>query len=181
MDNSWQTFKAGGCKWLALTLEFLPRNKVLNWANEVVKQHADHKVIINTHAYMYSDNTRLGTGDKGLPQGIENETGDNARNNGEQIWDKLVSLHPNIMFVFSGHIIYDNGTGRLVSQGVYGNEVYQMLANYQRGVRGSNLDDGWLRIVTVNLKKKLIDVKTYSPRLKRYRTEEDQQFSLKIK
>ncbi|MDR1593911.1 MAG: metallophosphoesterase [Prevotellaceae bacterium] len=178
MDNIWQTFEAGGHKWLVFSLEFLPRNKILEWANEVSQQHPDYKIIVNTHAYMYSDNTRLGTGDKGIPQNMEKETGDEAKNNGEMMWDKLVSRHPNMMFVFSGHIVYHNGTGKLVSRGVHGNEVYQMLANYQREVPGGNPDDGWLRIITVNFTKKEIDVKTYSPRLNKYRTENDQQFKI---
>jgi hypothetical protein len=83
-----------------------------------------------------------------------------------------------MMFVFSGHIIYHNGTGKLVSRGVHGNEVYQILANYQREVPGGNPDDGWLRIITVNFTKKEIDVKTYSPRRNKYRTENDQQFKI---
>jgi hypothetical protein len=179
-DNVWQTFEAGGCGWLVFSLEFLPRNKVLEWANEVARQHPDRKIIVNTHAYMYSDNTRLGTGDRGIPQDMEKETGDEAKNNGEMMWDKFVSRHPNMMFVFSGHIIYHNGTGRLVGRGLHGNEVCQMLANYQREVPGGNPDDGWLRILTVNLTKNEIDVKTYSPRLDKYRTEDDQQFTIRL-
>ena len=31
MDNTWYTFKAGGEKWLILSLEFAPRNCVLEW------------------------------------------------------------------------------------------------------------------------------------------------------
>ena len=36
--------------------------------------------------------------------------------------------------VFSGHVLH-SGTGQLVSAGVHGSHVYQMLANYQSGVR----------------------------------------------
>ena len=87
MDNVWYTFKAAGIKWLILCLEFGPRNNVLDWAGEVVKKHPHHKVIINTHAYMYSDDTRMGEGDRWLPQkyGLGKDTGENAVNNGEQI------------------------------------------------------------------------------------------------
>lgn len=177
MDNTWRVFKAGGNKWLILTLEFGPRNVVLDWANEVVKQHPKHTVIINTHAYMYSDDTRMGEGDRWLPHryGMGKETGANAVNNGEEIWEKLVSLHSNIMFVFSGHVLND-GAGKLVSKGMHGNEVYQMLANYQKGVKGLEGDEGFFRIVTIDAKNREIDVKTYSPRLQQYKTEEDHQF-----
>ena len=177
MDNVWHTFKAGGYKWLILTLEFGPRNSVLDWAGEVIKQHSDYKIIINTHAYMYSDETRMGEGDSWLPQsyGLGKETGENAVNNGEQMWDKLVSRYPNIIFVFSGHVLFD-GVGTLVSEGVNGNKVYQMLANYQQGVEGIKGDEGYFRIVTIDTRQNKVSIKTYSNFLKRYRTEPDQQF-----
>src|SRR5690554_1727235 len=92
------------------------------------------------------------------------------------MWEKLVSQHPNIMFVFSGHVLHD-GTGYLVSEGKHGNKVYQMLANYQGGVentvKGGN---GFLRRLTINTAEKKITVKTYSPYVDEYKREPDQQF-----
>lgn len=180
MENTWHTFKAGGYKWLILSLEFGPRNRVLDWAAGVIEAHPRHKVILNTHAYMYSDNTRMGSGNpqKWLPQGygLGKATGADAVNNGEQIWEKLLSKYPNVIFAFSGHVL-NEGTGRLVSTGVHGNSVYQMLANFQGGVintvKGGN---GFLRLVTVDPKKKKISVQTYSPYVDEYKTEDTQQF-----
>lgn len=181
MDNTWHQFTAGGLKWLILSLEFGPRNSVIDWAKQVVEQHPGHKVIINTHAYMYSDNQRISSRHKHnwVPQayGLGKETGENAVNDGEQLWEKLVSKYPNILFVFSGHVLND-GTGTLVSTGDHGNQVYQMLANYQGGVvntvKGGN---GNLRIVTVHAKKGTISIQTYSPYTKEYKKDPDQEFS----
>lgn len=178
MDNTWHAFKAGGHDWLVLCLEFGPRNKVLEWAADVVKEHPHHKVIINTHAYMYSDDTRMGEGDGWLPQdyGIGKCTGDDAVNNGEQMWEKFVSKYPNILMVVSGHILH-RGAGSLVSTGEHGNKVYQMLANYQAGVDGTEKGgNGFLRILTIDPSGKSIDVKTYSPYTGGYKTEPYQQF-----
>lgn len=178
MDNVWYKFEVGGVKWLILCLEFGPRNSVLDWAGEVVASHSDYKVIVNTHAYMYSDDTRMGDGDKWLPQayGVGQDLGDNAVNNGEQMWDKFVSQYSNILFVFSGHVLND-GTGRLVSIGKHGNKVYQMLANYQDGVKGSNRgENGFLRIVDFNLEENTVVVKTYSPYLKEYKSDPENSF-----
>ena len=179
MDNSWYTYNAGGVKWLVLSLEFGPRNKVLDWAGKIIASHPERKVIILTHAYMYCDDTRMGKGDRWLPQGYglgKKAVGDDQVNDGEQIWEKVASRYANVLFVFSGHVL-SNGTGRLVSTGVHGNKVYQMLANYQSGVTGSEKGgNGFLRIVTMNTKKKTVNVKTYSPYLKTYKTEADQQF-----
>ena len=179
MDNVWYTFKAAGLKWLILCLEFGPRNSVLDWAGKVVQKHPDHKVIINTHAYMYSDDTRMGEGDRWLPQkyGLGKDTGVNAVNNGEQMWDKLVSKYPNILFVFSGHVL-NSGIGTLVSTGEHGNKVYQMLANFQDGVKGSNKGQtGFLRIVNIDITKRCVSVETYSPYLKEYRADKRNKFS----
>ncbi len=178
MDNTWHIFKAGGYNWLILSLEFGPRNSVLKWAEDVIKNHPRHKVIINTHAYMYSDNTRMGPGDDWLPQGygLGKAKGDSAVNNGEEIWDKLVSKYSNIMFVFSGHVLH-SGTGKLVSDGINGNKVYQMLANYQDGVKGTvKGGNGFLRILSIDTKAKVVSVKTFSPYINQFKTDGDNQF-----
>lgn len=183
MDNTWHTFKAGGLNWLILALEFGPRDTVLTWAASIIEQHPKHKVIINTHAYLYSDDTRMSKerDHKWLPQtyGVGKDTGKEAVNNGQQIWDKLVSIYPNILFVFSGHVLND-GAGALVSEGKHGNKVYQMLANYQGGVEGTvNGGNGFLREITIDTHEGTISVKTYSPYINEYKTDPGQQFSYK--
>lgn len=180
MDNVWYTFNAGGINWLIISLEFGPRNKVLDWASEVVKAHPSYKVIINTHAYMYSDNTRMSDnrGHHWLPQsyGLGKETESEDVNNGEQMWKKFVRLYPNILIVVSGHVL-NEGVGTLVSEGKYGNKVYQMLANYQKFVKESiNGGNGFLRILTIDPGKGRISVRTYSPYIDEYKTEPSQQF-----
>jgi hypothetical protein len=77
------------------------------------------------------------------------------------MWDKFVRLHPNISFVFSGHILND-GKGWLVGTGDNRNKVYQMLANYQMLTNGGN---GYLRLVEFDLSQQKVRVKTYSPYL----------------
>ncbi|MDD4192508.1 MAG: metallophosphoesterase [Mangrovibacterium sp.] len=181
MDNVWYTLKAGGIKWLILSLEFGPRDKVLEWASEVIRAHPSHKVIVNTHAYMYADDTRMSEerGHRWPPRLSKmnvHATGAESPNNGEQMWQKLVSRYPNILLVFSGHVLGD-GTGTLVSEGVHGNKVYQMLANYQGAVKGSvNGGNGFLRIVTVDPRQGRIAVQTYSPYVNAYKTDSSQQF-----
>jgi hypothetical protein len=183
MDNTWHTFSAGGYNWLVISLEFGARDTVLNWAANVIEKHPEHKVILNMHAYLYSDNTRMSPdrNHKWLPQdyGLGKSAEKGAVNNGEQIWEKLVRNYPNILFVFSGHVL-NEGTGRLVSEGKKGNKVYQMLANYQGGVEGSeNGGNGYLRLITIDPANSEISVKTYSPYLDRFKTDPNQQFEFK--
>ena len=83
-------------------------------------------------------------------------------------------LHANIFLVLSGHILYD-GLGRLTSTGDHGNVVHQVLTNYQMKARGGN---GWLRIMTFLPKEQTIRVRTYSPFLDEWATDEQNQFEL---
>lgn len=176
MDNTWHTFKAGGLDWLILSLEFGPRNKVLEWAGTVISEHPSHNVIINTHAYMFTDNTRMNHKKEHswVPQnyGVGKATGEDAANDGEMMWEKLVGAHPNVLMVVSGHVL-NSGVGTQVSTGTNGNKVYQMLANYQMKQKGGN---GYLRILTIDPKNRKISVKTYSPYLDEYNADPDQQF-----
>ena len=170
MENAYYLLQTGKVKWLVITLEFGPRDNVLEWAGKIAAQYPDRSVIINTHCYLYSDSTRVDAGDDWPPQnyGIGKNAGEGVVNDGEQMWTKLVKNHPNIRWVFSGHILH-SGVGTLVSINDEGYPVYQMLANYQEGVTGSvKGGNGWLRILDMDFKKKTIKITTYSPYINEY-------------
>ena len=178
LDNAWHQVRAAKRNWIFLGLEFGPRNEVLDWANTVVRANPESIVVLFTHCYMYSDSTRVGEGDDWRPQqyGLGKDTGRLAVNDGEQIWEKLVRPNPNIRFVLSGHVLH-SGVGTLVSTNDAGLPVYQMLANYQAGVRGSvNGGNGYLRVLTMDIRKGIVDVKTYSPYLNQYKSEPAHEF-----
>ena len=181
IENAFYLTQTGKIKWLIITLEFGPRNAVLDWASNIINQHPDRTVIINTHCYMYSDSTRQGPGDNWRPQayGVGKDTGDSSVNDGEQIWEKLVKKNQNIRFVFSGHVL-NTGVGTLVSINNEGYPVYQMLANYQEGVKGSiKGGNGWLRIIDMDFKKRTIAVATYSPYINEFMDDPAQKFLIR--
>lgn len=163
LDNYYIQFRSGNIDWLVLNLEFGPSDKALHWADSLLQTHPDKLVILNTHAYLYCDSTLHDGKDWWRPQeyGIGKDP-DRTVNDGAGIWEKLLCKHRNVIAVFCGHVL-KSGVGTLVSTGEKGNKVYQMLANYQRGVTGSTLGgEGYLRIVQFNRKTNAIDVKTYS-------------------
>lgn len=177
VDNLCSNFIINGEKWMVFSLEFGPRNKTLEWAEELIKSNPDHQVIVNTHAYLFEDNTLHDGEDWWLPggYGIGEDEGSEAPNNGGEVWEKLISKYSNIKMVFSGHIL-KSGVGTLVGTGDKGNKVYQMLANYQKGVEGSEKGgSGFLRIIKVS--EDSISVKTYSPWLDEYKTDEQHDFT----
>jgi hypothetical protein len=99
-----------------------------------------------------------------------------TQNDGEQLWQKLVSRHKNFRFTFNGHVLVD-GTGFLSSRGENGNVVHQMLANYQFKENGGNGD---MRLLEFKPDGNTVEVRTYSPHLDRFDTAFDQQFTLKM-
>src|SRR5690606_15582566 len=129
------------------------------WANEVVARYPDHHAILITHAYLYSDGTRYDWAARGRDQtwnpnaygiGTDPEQNRHGVNDGEALWQKLVSRHPQFVFTFNGHVLHD-GIGHLESRGAGGSVVHQMLVNYQCGVTPDrrNGGGGFLRLVEV--------------------------------
>jgi hypothetical protein len=181
-DNSYHTFNSGDDDWLVLALEWAPRNEVVDWANRIVEKHPDHLVMLVTHAYMYNDDTRYDWATKGNTQAWNPHSYGVAKlpsetvNDGQQLWDKLVSRHKNFRFAFNGHVLGD-GTGFLSSTGGHGNVVHQVLANYQFKHEGGQGD---MRLLEFNKDRNTVEVRTYSPVLDRYDSAPDQQFTLKM-
>lgn len=170
-ENYYGFFTFSGREYIVLVLEAFPRDSVLDWANNVLAANHGREAILLTHAYLYYDNTRIGRCDGFNAAKIGATDG----NDGEPMWSKLVSKHPNISLVLNGHVTPGDGTGRLSELGVNGNLVNQVLADYQTLPNGGN---GWLRIMTFHPSSNTIDVKTYSPWLNQYKTDSENQFTL---
>ncbi|MBQ8254520.1 MAG: metallophosphoesterase [Clostridia bacterium] len=124
IDNSYFTLTVGEIKYLVMALDYGPSDAVLSWAAGVVDSHPEHNVIITTHAYMYRDGTTLDQGDVCPPA----TTG--GYNNGDDVWEKFVKNHENIVLVLSGHDPWDKIVMR-EDDGVNGNKVVQMLIDPQ--------------------------------------------------
>lgn len=191
LENSWHEFSTPTGKHLLLALEFGPRDEVLAWANEVLAQKPDHKVILVTHAFLYTDNKRNdwaydeSHGGRGNPKECPfAKMGD--LNDAQEIWDKLITKHPQVSFVLNGHVC-NTGTGYLESRADAGQTVHQILANYQdnspipggtvqppRGYGGG----GFLRLMQFHPDGKTVRIRSYSPWYDRWLTEPNQEFAV---
>lgn len=181
IDNSYHVFEAGGQKWIVLALEWGPRDKVVAWANEVLSKHPDHKGILITHAYMAADNRRFDRAKYGKqstsPHNYKLAEPPGEVNDGGELWEKLVSRHPNMVMTINGHVLND-GVARLSSKGAEGKVVHQMLVNYQR-MQPQN-GNGFLRLYEFLPDGETIQVRSYSPLWDVYKTDVQNQFTLKI-
>ena len=159
-DNSWYHFEAAGLKFLILALEYHPRDEVLDWANRIVAEHPDHRAIVVTHAYLKGDKTR--TTNRLKLKG----------NNGEQMWQKFVSKHKNMFMVLCGHF---SGEAVLTSTGDHGNQVHQILSDYQGMNNGG---ESWLRYMVFQPEVNKIGIYTYNPALDKFRNGPSSRFDL---
>ena len=143
VDNLYTLYRAGGLKWMVLSLEFCPRKSVVAWARQVVAAHPDYNVIISTHYYLTSGGG-IGGGDEGY--------GDTSP---AYLWQQLVSRYPNVRMVFSGHT--GKASRARIDTGVHGNRVYAFLTTFHDPRTNPT------RLVKVDTKKNTIMTRIYAP------------------
>ena len=171
VSNSWRTLQVGDMKYLLITLDYGANDAVLNWASGIIYQHPDHNVIITTHAYLFRDGTTLDDGDLVPPS----TTG--GVNDGDDMWEKLVSKHENIVLVMSGHdpqenIIVNRSTGD------NGNTVTAMLIDAQ-DVEAQEGSMGMVALLHFSPDGKTVQVEYYSTAKEKYFKSENQ-FTLEL-
>ncbi len=134
--NSIHYFSAGELDYMVVTLDFGAGDPVLEWANEQIAAHPNHNVIITTHAYMHRDGNLLANNSlcarkpDGTNDPLYNTAMGETANNGDDLWNKLVSKHANIVLVLSGHVDTDDVVCTQLT-GENGNVVTNMLINPQ--------------------------------------------------
>jgi len=187
-----------GRDYLFLSLEYAPRDTVINWANQVVRmpQYQNDRIILLTHSYLrqtdhapYVKSAYTMLSPSVIHKGAFYRSHTNLRNsnNGEQIWEKLVNPN-NIELVLCGHVF---GKGYRCDRNQTGRKVHQIMFDAQSdggGHRRGNGGDGWLRILQFSADGRTVKVKTYSPlfgcspatRSMAYKTDPLDRFSFKF-
>ena len=134
LDNTYATFTApDGRKMLVFSLEFGPRQEVVDWANGIASQaqFQDHTAILNTHAYLdlLSQGGRNSNRWNPHTYGVAPDVHD-----GEELWQELVGINANFEMTFNGHYIAT--VDRQQSTGTHGNVVHEMVHNRQYETQG---------------------------------------------
>jgi hypothetical protein len=180
-DNSFRIVDTPTGPWLLIALEFGPRDVVLEWANHILSRYHDLPAAIVTHAYLYADGTRYDWErthrQRASPHSYRVSKQEGGVNDGQEMWDKLVSQHENVVFVFSGHVLGD-GVDRLTSRGAMGQVVHQVVANYQMKRKGGA---GYLRLVQIDPVMKTARISTYSPYLRTTKYDSENEFTLDLR
>jgi len=153
--NQWQTFVGGdGRMFLHLGLVFDPGAAARDWAQSVIDANPGAPTIITTHAY-------LGPNGEYLP-------------GAQDFFDELIYPNPQVFMLLCGHV---SAEARRTSVNIEGQEVYELLADYQQRPNGG---DGWMRVMTFEPDEDQIEVYTYSPALDQYETDADSRFTLTV-
>lgn len=144
---------AGGQDYIILYMGWGPGDDEIKWMNDVLAQYPERIAFIELHEYM------LTTGGLGpIPQ---------------RIYDEVIATNPNVRAVMSGHYhdahtrvdeFDDNGDG------TPDRTVTQMLFDYQ-GLPEGGL--GYLRLMHFDNEQGRMTVRTYSPSLKDYDSEDE--------
>ena len=142
--GSYSLVEAGSYEYLILIVDMKNLKMDLEWSKNVLEQHKDKPTIIVSHDIIY-------------PEIENNQTVAAESANGQLIWDELVNDHNQVFMTVNGHYF---GITHGVKQNAAGNDVIQMLVNYQNDYRGGN---GWLRLVEFDEKNNKLFFRTYSP------------------
>lgn len=199
VENAYYRLPIAGITLGVLILEWSPRTTTVDWARQAMKKYPTDKKIFITHAYLYYDGTRYdwathGDAQKWNPraygtahldprkpgdaaaEGAPNNWAPEGAYDGEMLWNEFLVDMPGLFLTLSGHVLGD-GSGVLTSRGKSGNDVHQVLTNFQMLDEGGL---GYLRLIEFDQGGRTMKMKTYSPSLKLSATGSDQEFELKM-
>jgi len=151
---SYTLFSAGGMDFININLENNPRQDELDWADALLKQYSNRRAIVSSHSLIL---WRQGEQGAWSPSG-------------ERIFEELGD-NPNLFMLLGGHSRTET---KRVDVSASGTTVYTLVADY------TNQANGNIRLLEFSPAENLIHVRTYSPHLGVYETDEDSQFDLEL-
>jgi hypothetical protein len=123
-DNraGYATFRAAGAAFLVVTLPYAYGEEEVAWAENVVRQHPDHNVVVATHEHLTPKTREAAAARSNSSRWLSQA---------DLLWDRLIAPHRNVVLVLSGHF---HGLGAIVTEdagGIPGHTVVEALADYQ--------------------------------------------------
>lgn len=149
-------------KYLVISFEFGPTDDMIDWACEIISQskYSSHRVIVTTHALMYSDGEFMGNQASWNPDTYTFSNTEEPTNNGQQIYDKLIKCHDNVFMSSGGHVSQETLMWR-TDRGDFNNQIFSTLVDWQDTF--SSRGDSLLLVAKVNEKTQKITFNVYNP------------------
>jgi len=176
--NSYQKFQCGPLGFINLSLEHEPRTATLQWAQEVLDANPGVPTMITTHEWIdpnFAGRITRSNDKASYFAGTSHSTPD-------KVWETFVYKNDQIFLTISGHDFtatpnqpgVSNGQVRRVDKNKAGNDVHQLVSDYQGntvGLNGPGSDNGgggWMRFMEFDTETRRIFVYTYSTLLDKY-------------
>lgn len=179
-NSNYTTFSVSGMDFIVINLDWKPNVNELKWAENLLQTYSKHRAIVTSHYILGGD--------------FKNQQdNDSFSLQGQNIFHALKD-NPNLFLMLSAHI---TPNAENIRTDIYINKyykgsdtyydfndnyheysisrIYSLLANYQHRPNGGN---GWLRILQFSPVNEEIRVKTYSPFLNKWETDENSEFTL---
>lgn len=169
-DENFITFTAGGLDFVVVSYQYVEedsayRKAVLQWGRKVFDSYPNAFGIVNSH-YIVG-----GTGKFGAQ--------------GKAIYDSVANA-PNVHLMTCGHV--SNEKRRTDTHTASGHSITSMLADYQALGKDAPSPDvpsyeggsGYMRIWEFSPKNNEVTVRTYSPSLKKWQTDKESEFTIKV-
>ncbi len=153
-DDHYHLFTASGMDFIVLELEYDQDGEddaVLPWAADLLSTYEDRRAIVSAH-YVVDESGVLS-------------------DQGQRIYDNL-GQQDTLFLMHGGHLTAEVWRSDPVGQD---GTLYTLMADYQFDGNGG---DGWLRVMTFSPRAGEIHVRTYSPWLDQYQTDDDSDFVL---
>lgn len=140
--SEYQIFEAEGQQYLMLALAWRVSDETLAWAEQVMAEHPSLPTILTSHDIL----------------GVESD-GRTATSgaNGDRLWEELIRSNDQIFLTISGH---NHGSAYRTMTNDAGNEVFQVLQDWQMAYEGGN---GYLGLFEFDLEHDAIHVSAPSP------------------
>lgn len=146
-DNYLRYVMIDNTQMAVLSLEFAPRNEVLEWADGVIKANADIPIIILTHAFLNNSGKLFDSSDSQCDNKYSQKyyrMGGDYLNDSQEIFDKIIYNNPNVKMIICGHCVSKNYIDCLEKKNVKNEKVYCIMVNYQHYRNGGDGNIGLL-------------------------------------
>ncbi len=140
--HEYHVFKAHGIEFMVLSLSWRISDAGIAWARNVIASNPGLPVILSNHQL-------LNVGNDGMAP-LETDYG-------KMLWDKLIKDNDQIFMTLNGH---HHGAAYLRKFNNFGNEVHEMVVDYQMDYQGGN---AMMRLYEVDFSNNKIDVMSFSP------------------
>lgn len=140
--HEYHIFEAEGQKFLVLSLSWRISERGLLWAQNVLNANPTLPVILVNHELLAIANDGIS------PLEVEY---------GKMLWEQLIRSNDQIFMTLNGHF---HGSSRLTKKNNFGNDVLEMVVDYQMAYQGGN---GLMRYYEFDLTNNKIHALSFSP------------------